>query len=135
MKVARSLRLLGLGVVLAGACVTSAATAAPPSGLPNAHRVTALYVIDHQGADPRGDLDLVAYSNPFEKILGGCTIRPDPLTMLAINLADKASALGARRVSALMMLRAIARRVNWSAPKNCQTIYNLAEARAENGDP
>ena len=43
--------------------------------------------------------------------------------------------LGGRKVTALTMLQAIARRVNWSAPKNCEYVYNLAEAHAENGDP
>jgi hypothetical protein len=52
----------------------------------------------------------------------------------SINLADQASTIGARNVSALTMLQIIARRVRWLGLRDCRTIYSIAEARAENGD-
>ena len=102
--------------------------------MPNRHNVEALFVIDHDGKRVPGERDLVAYSTPFQKILGGCYIGPDALTMRAINLAEQASAVGARHVSALMILKSIAIRVTWAEKRGCQYVYNLAEARRENGD-
>jgi hypothetical protein len=122
-------------VVLALAAVC--ALAPPVSGaasMPNHHQVEALFVIDHDGINPRTDRDLLAYSTPFQKILRGCHVGADALTMNAINLADKASALGARHVTALMILKSIAIRVTWVEKRGCQSVYNLAEARRENGD-
>ena len=110
----------------------------PPSGapasMPNRHNVEALFVIDHDGKRLPTERDLVTYSTPFQKILGGCYIGPDALTMRAINLAEQASAVGARHVSALMILKSIAIRVTWAEKRGCQYVYNLAEARRENGD-
>jgi hypothetical protein len=54
--------------------------------------------------------------------------------MLAINLSDKASRVGARNVSALTMLQMIAHRVVWTSRKDCQAMYVVVESRAENGD-
>jgi hypothetical protein len=114
-----------------------AALCAPAAGaasLPNHHQVEALYVIDHGGMRPSTDRALVPYSTPFEKILAGCYIGADALTMNALNLADQASAIGARHVTALMILKSIAIRVTWAEKRGCQYVYNLAEARRENGD-
>ena len=102
--------------------------------MPNRHDIEALFVIDHDGKRLPTERDLVAYSTPFQKILGGCYIGPDALTMRAINLAEQASAVGARHVSALMILKSIAIRVTWVQKRGCQYVYNLAEARRENGD-
>jgi len=101
---------------------------------PNHHQVEALFVIDHNGKRPHSDRELQPYSTRFEKILGGCFVGPDALTMHAINLADQASAVGARHVTALMILESIAIRVTWIDRRGCQYVYNLAEARRENGD-
>jgi hypothetical protein len=107
---------------------------AAAASLPNRHDVEALFVIDHNGARPRTERELLVYSTPFQKILGGCFIGPDALTMRALNLADQASAVGARYVTALMILKSIAIRVTWAEKRGCQYVYDLAEARRENGD-
>ena len=111
---------------------------APPNSgaasMPNRHDVEALFVIDHDGTRPRTERELLPYSAPFQKILGGCYIGPDALTMRALNLADQASAVGARYVTALMILKSIAIRVTWTEKRGCQYVYDLAEARRENGD-
>jgi hypothetical protein len=111
-----------------------APTSAGAASLPNHHQVEALFVIDHDGIRPRTDHDLLTYSSAFQKILRGCYIGPDALTMRAINLADQASAVGERHVNALMILQSIAIRVTWADKRGCQYVYNLAEARRENGD-
>jgi hypothetical protein len=126
-------RRLGVVLSLAALCALAPGTAAPAS-MPNHHNVEALFVIDHDGKGVPTERDLQAYSTPFQKILGGCFIGPDALTMRAINLADQASAVGARYVSALMILKSIAIRVTWTEKRGCQYVYNLAEARRENGD-
>jgi hypothetical protein len=124
-----------VGVVLSIAALCALApNAAASASMPNRHDVEALFVIDHDGAAPRTDSDLLAYSTPFQKILGGCLTGPDALTMRALNLADQASAVGARYVTALMILKSIAIRVTWTEKRGCQYVYNLAEARRENGD-
>ena len=111
---------------------------APPgagaASMPNRHQVEALFVIDHDGTQPRSERELLPYSTSFQKILAGCVIGPDALTMRAINLADQASAVGARYVTALMILKSIAIRVTWTEKRGCQYVYDLAEARRENGD-
>ena len=124
-----------LAVVLSFAALCALApSAAAPASMPNHHNVEALFVIDHDGKRVPTERDLLTYSTPFQKILGGCFIGPDALTMRALNLADQASAVGARYVSALMILKSIAIRVTWTEKRGCQYIYNLAEARRENGD-
>jgi hypothetical protein len=117
-----------------GALCALAPPAAAPASMPNRHQVEALFVIDHDGTNPSTDRQLLPYSASFQKILGGCIIGPDALTMQAINLADQASALGARNVTALMILKSIAIRVTWTQKRGCQYVYDLAEARRENGD-
>ena len=124
-----------IGVVLSIAALCALApNAAAPASLPNRHDVEALFVIDHDGTRPRTERELLVYSTPFQKILRGCFIGPDALTMRAINLADQASAVGERHVNALMILQSIAVRVTWADKRGCQYVYNLAEARRENGD-
>jgi hypothetical protein len=133
VTLARSSRRLGFLIALAATCALAPARAGAES-LPNHHQVEALYVIDHSGMRPQREADLVVYSRPFEKILRSCRIGVDGLTMKSINLADQASAIGARHVTALMMLKSIAMRITWSERKGCGYIYNLAEARRENGE-
>ena len=102
--------------------------------MPNRHDIEALFVIDHDGKRPHTERDLLAYSTSFQRILGGCFIGPDALTMRAINLAEQASAVGGRYVTALMILKSVAIRVTWTEKRGCQYVYDLAEARRENGD-
>jgi hypothetical protein len=126
-------RMLLVVVLVAGVSVASAAALGP---VPHRHQMEALYVIDHHGHSPRNDLQLVEYSRPFHKIVGRCTIGVDTLTNMTIWLADKASVMGGRRVTSLMMLRSIARRIDWETPrKPCAQIYDLAEGHLEAGDP
>ena len=139
VTLARSLGRPGLSrrlpLVLATAVLCALAPqVAAAASMPNHHQVEALFVIDHDGTQPRTELDLMPYSTSFQKILAGCVIGPDALTMRAINLADQASAIGARHVTALMILKSIAIRVTWVEKRGCQYVYNLAEARRENGD-
>ena len=110
-----------------------AGSAAAANVLPNRDRLTAMYVEDHNGAVPRSSVALAPYSIAFQKILGGCRTGPDALTMLAINLAEQASEVGARNVTNLMMLKAIAHHITWRRPINCIYIYSISEAHLENG--
>jgi len=119
--------------VLVVLCALAPAGARAES-LPNHHQVEALFVIDHDGKRPRSEAELLPYSTPFQQILRGCRVRPDALTMRAINLADQASAVGARYVTSLMILESIAIRVTWVEKRGCGYVYDLAEARRENGD-
>jgi hypothetical protein len=119
-----------VGVLVAGCGGTSAAMS---------HRLqlTALYVVDHNGAQPTGAAALTAYAGPFEKILAGCKTNANDLTNLAMQLSEKASAVGGRNVTNLQMLEAIALRIVWSPahPHGCGYIYNLEEANMETGQP
>jgi hypothetical protein len=133
VTLARTSRRLG-AVVALGALCALAPPGAGAASFPNHHQVEALFVIDHDGIRPRTDRDLLTYSTAFQKILGGCYIGADSLTMHALNLAEQASAVGERHVTALMILRSIAIRVTWADKRGCQYVYNLAEAQRENGD-
>jgi hypothetical protein len=101
--------------------------------LPHRHEVNALYVIDHQGKNPVDPTELIAYSMPFQKILGGCSMGVTTLTNEMIQLANKASEVGARNVTALQMMQSVARRITWKAHRGCGTIMNLAEGHLEAG--
>lgn len=102
----------------------------------NRHEVSALYVIDHQGAPPEDDVALLSYSSEFQKILGACNVSAEDLTNLMIQLADKASELGARHVSSLMMMQAVTRRITWTKPRIvCSNTFDLAEGHMETGGP
>jgi hypothetical protein len=58
------------------------------------------------------------------------------LTNMSIWLADKASVMGGRRVSGLMMLQSIARRITWETGRQpCWVMYDQAEGHLEAGDP
>ncbi len=108
------------------------------SSLPrNYHQLDALYVIDHNGGNPKADSALAPYARAFQKVLAGCRTNPDDLTNETIALAEKSSDVGGRLVTNLAMLRAIARRITWplSVPHGCGYIYNLAEAHMEAGGP
>jgi hypothetical protein len=92
-----------------------------------------LYVIDHSGHNPVSPYELLAYSMPFQKILGACTLSVDALTNEMIWLSNKASELGARLVSNLDMLQSIANRIHWKGPHDCLAVFNLAEGHLEAG--
>jgi hypothetical protein len=109
----------------------SGALAAPQ--MPDRQQMSALYVIDHNGKNPVDPTELLAYSRPFQKILGGCRMSVDVLTNQMIYLADKASEVGARNVTSLDMLESIARRITWTTQKSCGYVMNLAEGHLEAG--
>ena len=136
MQAGSSLRYRGFGALAVALCGVLCGCAAG-GGVANHEQLTALYVIDHNGADPRNDAALATYSTSFVKILGGCRINPDTLTNETIALAEKSSDVGGRNVTNLAMLRAIARRIAWPAskPEGCGYIFNLAEAHMEAGGP
>ncbi len=110
-----------------------AGSAAAATVFPNQQRLTAMYVEDHNGKTPQTAVALGPYSTAFEKILGACQTGPDALTMLAINLSEQASEVGARNVTNLMMLTAIAHHITWRTRINCTYIYSISEAHLENG--
>ena len=100
------------------------------------HEVTALYVYDHNGANPSSDVELLPYSKPFSKILGSCLITAEENANIMIHLSDKATELGGRRVTTLKMLEAIARRIDWTKPRiYCWNVFDQAEGHAEAGAP
>jgi hypothetical protein len=118
------------------ACVAVlAGTAAASNFFPNQQRLTALYVMDHNGVSPPTYKALVPYSAAFQKILGACRNPPDALTMIMVNTAEQASEVGARNVTTLMMLKAVAHYITWRKPQDCTYIYRLSEAHLENGQP
>jgi hypothetical protein len=100
------------------------------------HEVTALYVFDHNGAQPSGPVALLPYGTALGTIADSCTISPEDATNLMFDLSDKASSLGARTVTTLMMLKAIVRRIDWHGQKiNCTPTFDNAEGHMENGGP
>jgi hypothetical protein len=100
------------------------------------HEVTALYVYDHNGANPKSDVELLRYSKPFARILDACIVSAEDNTNLMIHLSDKATELGGRHVTTLKMLMAIARRIDWTKPKIiCWDVFDQAEGHAEAGVP
>ncbi len=101
--------------------------------MPNHHQMVALYVIDHYGKTPPSEAVLVPYSRPFQKILASCRIGVDDLTNLMTQLSYKAGEVGARYVTNLQMLTSVARRITWTKPRACGSIYNRAEAYLEDG--
>jgi hypothetical protein len=111
-----------------------AGTAAGATAVPNQQRLTALFVMDHNGRSPAGAA-LGPYSTAFQRILNGCSTGPDQLTMLTINLADQASEVGARNVTNLQMLQAIAHYITWHKHDDCSYYYSLSEGHLENGQP
>jgi hypothetical protein len=127
----------GLVALLTIAYLLTVDLAAGAEAIPNRHQMEALYVIDHHGRNPRGEADLRLYSAPFQRIVTRCSkLNVDLLTNMAIWLADKASVMGGRRVSSLMMLQSIARRITWEKGRQpCSGIYDQAEGHLEAGDP
>jgi hypothetical protein len=99
------------------------------------HEVGALYVIDHDGKNPPSEVELLPYSKAFVTIMAACKISAEDNTNLMWQLADKASVLGARHVTSLQMLQAVARRIDWKGKRVCWTVYDDAEGHMETGGP
>jgi hypothetical protein len=113
----------------------SGSTAPLSASVPDRNQVTALFTIDHGGRSPRARADLMRYVQPLQKILAGCRIGADTLTNTILHLADQASVVGGRNVSALAMLRAVGRRITWTGRRGCGSVFSLAEANQEAGRP
>ena len=116
-------------------CGLGAAVASAGQGtIQHRHELSALFFLD-KGWQPVSDYDLGPYDRAFHRILGACKISPTHLTNTAIHLADKASYQGARVVTNLMLLKAVARRITWTKPTSCARTFSLAEGHLEAGDP
>jgi hypothetical protein len=129
------MRGFGLLTVVALCLLTSGtAGAETPVPMRDHHQMVALFVIDHNGANPRSDAQLVPYSRAFEKVLEGCRIGVDGLTNKTLDLSEQATYNGTRIITSLEMLRAIARRIDWKGSRSCGYIYNSAEGHLEGGE-
>lgn len=100
------------------------------------HEITALYVYDHNGRQPSSPVALLAYSDPFGKIIDHCIVTPEDTANLMIHLSDQATEVGGRAVTTLKMLQAVGRRIVWTKPKIiCWDVFDNAEGHAEAGQP
>jgi hypothetical protein len=126
-------RALTAALLAASLCGLCAATASAKP-LQHRHELSALFYLD-KGWRPVSDYDLGPYDVTLHRILGACKIGAEQLTNTTIHLADKAGYQGGRRVTNLMMLKAIARRITWTRPTSCVHTFNIAEGYMENGGP
>ena len=117
------------------ACAAGVETAVAKEEISYRREITALYVIDHWGWKPRNDAELAVYNREFNKIMRSCRIGSTLLTNNMLFLADKASDLGQRDVTALMMMKAVTRRITWSGKANCARTFHVAEGYMEAGGP
>jgi len=122
-----------LAVLVAAGALCAQAVAAKPK-IAHRHELSALFTLD-KGWRPVSDWDLAPYSNHFHKILGSCRINAESLTNTVLWLSDKASDLGHRIVTNLMMLKAITRRITWTGRMPCQQTFDNAEGHMEAGGP
>ena len=67
--------------------------------------------------------------------MASCKFTVDDNTNLMIQLADKASVLGGRRVTSLQMLQAVARRIDWTGQAPLLERLDDAEGHMETGGP
>ncbi len=111
------------------------ASKAASTPIRNTHEIGALYVFDHGGASPTRAVSLVPYSRAFARIIASCRISAEDTTNLMIELSQKASELGARRVTTVQMMEAVVRRIDWKGKKPCWTTFDNAEAHMESGGP
>jgi hypothetical protein len=96
-------------------------------------QITAMYVNDHNGRQPKDDVDLLTYSQAFQKIVASCTDSPQDLPGMIVDMSDQATELGTRNVTAMMIMAAIKRRITWHGHQDCTQTYNQAEAFVEGG--
>jgi len=88
--------------------------------------VAALYVTDHDGAEPP-DHGLVPYETAFRRIRAGCEISAEELANRVLHLADSASKGSGLNVTNLQALRAVASRVG-TARHDCTSVLVTTEA-------
>ncbi len=96
-------------------------------------QITAMYVNDHNGRQPKDDVDLLPYSQAFGKIVASCTDSAENLPGMIVDMSDQATELGTRTVTSMMIMAAIARRITWHGHQNCTDTYNQAEGHVEGG--
>ena len=96
-------------------------------------QVTALYVNDHNGRQPKDDVDLLPYALAFQKIAASCNDSADDLPGMIVDMSDQATELGVRTVTSMMIMAAIARRITWHRHQDCTDTYNQAEGHVEGG--
>src|SRR5262249_47638742 len=100
------------------------------------HETTPLYVYDQNGASPKSDADLLAYSDPFAKIIDHCIVTPGDNANLMIHLSDQATEDGGRHATPLRWLRGIAGGMDGPPPKIiCGDVFDNEGAHAEAGRP
>jgi hypothetical protein len=96
-------------------------------------QVTAMYVNDHNGRQPKDDVDLLPYSQAFGKIVASCNDSAENLPGMLVDMSDQATELGTRNVTAMMMMAAISKRITWRGHRDCTQTYNQAEGHVEGG--
>jgi hypothetical protein len=96
-------------------------------------QVTAMYVNDHNGRQPKDDVDLLPYAQAFGKIVASCNDSAENLPGMLVDMSDQATELGTRNVTAMMMMTAIAKRITWRGHRDCTETYNQAEGHVEGG--
>jgi hypothetical protein len=91
--------------------------------------IVGLYVIDHNGEEPRKDA-LAPYTEAFGDVQQGCEGTPDKLASDILNVATDASNGSGTTVTNLDALRAAASSVG-STPQDCAGLFVGVEARLE----
>lgn len=131
---ARSPRVYGAALVVTVALVALAGCGASGVVMPDRQQMISLYVLDHDGLNPRADTVLVPYASAFQFVLARCITNANDLTNLVIAIAEKAADVGGHPVSNLQTLDALAALTTWrsSEPHGCGYVDDLAEAQLEN---
>ena len=91
--------------------------------------VVSLWVVDHDGADPRR-ADLVPYREAFRTALAGCWISPTTLSSVVFQMSDQATLGSGVEFDNLAVLQAIAGAVG-PTKQNCNDDFVRIEARLE----
>jgi hypothetical protein len=140
MRSFRSARLTALIVVIALAAIgaTLAATgradvrkqaAKADARMHATGPVVSLWVIDHQGADPR-PADLIPYRAAFRKVMAGCWISPATLASAVFQMSDQATLGSGVEFDNLAVLQAMADALG-STKQSCNDDFVYVEARLE----
>jgi hypothetical protein len=96
-------------------------------------QVTALYVYDHNGRQPKDDVDLLPYAQAFQRIVASCNDSAEDLPGMLVDMSDQATELGVRTISTMTMMAAVARRIQWHGHRDCTETYDQAEGHVEGG--
>src|SRR4029077_18814756 len=115
--------------VLVALTALGAESASAEAIIANRHEVSALYAVDHHGIGPASDAALLPYARQFEKILASCQISSQNLANDTVWMAGQASLPGATRVSSLMLMQAITRKITWTNRRECWDTFDLVGRR------